>query len=152
MQRINRDDIIDRNLFGFSNTALRAACLSRNPGFDDGVTAVDWLVFTRLLLADKRAVFTNRTVSFYRQHGGNTAGFAACISMKSLLKSVAVKAQHYRKCARFCGDFGHYRTAFRRLEEILEKPGGRNAYLKLARAKTQRYPLWWETACYPEGI
>ena len=78
--RINNNAVIDyafirdKNIFGFSNTAIRANCIRKKITLDKNLVAVDWYLFSRLLKQGRKAVFTNKTSTFYRLYGGNLIG------------------------------------------------------------------------------
>ena len=77
--RLNNYDVIDfqflkdKNVLGMSNTALKLKNISKVT-FDPKITAVDWFFFKSLLSKGLKAIFTNETVSYYRQHGNNLVG------------------------------------------------------------------------------
>ena len=80
--RINNLDVIDvefirdKNIFGMSNTAIKLKKLSKVL-FDEKIIAVDWFFFKRLLEKGFKAIFTNETVTYYRQHEKNSIGLSA---------------------------------------------------------------------------
>lgn len=65
--------IEDKNIFGMSNTAVKLESI-RKVTFDDKIIAVDWFFFKKILNQGCKAIFTNETESFYRQHKNNTLG------------------------------------------------------------------------------
>ena len=77
--RVNNKSIIhfnfikDKNIFGMSNTAINLNILDK-VAFDKSLVAVDWFMFKNLLKLDYKAIFTNETISYYRQYSGNTIG------------------------------------------------------------------------------
>ena len=73
LDMIDVEFIKDKNIFGMSNTAIRLKNISKIE-FDDKVVAVDWCFFKNLLKQGLKAIFTNETISYYRQHKNNTVG------------------------------------------------------------------------------
>ena len=77
--RLSNNDIIDfefikdKNVLGMSNTALKLKNVS-NVKFNSKIIAVDWFFFKNLLSKGLKAIFTNQTVSYYRQHKNNLVG------------------------------------------------------------------------------
>ena len=77
--RLNNFDVVDiefikdKNIFGMSNTALKLKNIPKVV-FDSKAVAVDWYFFKDLLSRGLKAIFTNDTVSYYRQHGNNSLG------------------------------------------------------------------------------
>ena len=65
--------IVDKNIFGFSNTALSLSDFSKIE-IPAEAFPPDWYFFKRLLKDGKKAVFTNLTTTFYRQHDNNLLG------------------------------------------------------------------------------
>jgi glycosyltransferase involved in cell wall biosynthesis len=65
--------IQDKNIFGLSNTAVNLNILKR-VFFDKEMKIVDWFLFKQLLKSGKKAIFTNKIITFYRQHLNNTIG------------------------------------------------------------------------------
>jgi glycosyltransferase involved in cell wall biosynthesis len=75
LSKIDLEFIKDKNIFGMSNTALKISKLE-SVCFDKDVVAVDWVFFKKLLYQGLRAIFTNETISYYRQYTNNTIGLA----------------------------------------------------------------------------
>ena len=67
--------IKDKNIFGMTNTAIKLNGIEK-VSFDKEIIAVDWYFFKSLLRKDCKAIFTNETESFYRQHKNNTTGLS----------------------------------------------------------------------------
>lgn len=69
---IEQDFLYHKNIMGMSNTSLR-----RNILFPiqvpENLIAVDWFVFFNLM-RNRKAIFTSKTCTYYRQHGANTLG------------------------------------------------------------------------------
>ncbi|MCG6537324.1 MAG: hypothetical protein L7F78_22085, partial [Syntrophales bacterium LBB04] len=70
---IKKGYISDKNIFGMSNTAVSAK-LIKQIVFNENVVAIDWFLFSDLLWKGAKAVFTDETTSFYRQHRHNDLG------------------------------------------------------------------------------
>ncbi len=73
LEIIDKNFISDKNIFGMTNTAIKLKDIS-HVIFEDSLIAVDWYFFKLLLNNDLKAIFTNETISFYRQHKNNTIG------------------------------------------------------------------------------
>ena len=67
--------IKDKNIFGMSNTAIKLKNIKK-VSFNYNIIAVDWFFFKRILKKGCKAIFTNETESFYRQHKNNTTGLS----------------------------------------------------------------------------
>ena len=75
LENIDLEFIKDKNIFGMSNTAINLKKLTK-VFFDDKIVAVDWYFFKRLLEKGLKAIFTNETITYYRQHEKNTIGLS----------------------------------------------------------------------------
>lgn len=67
--------IKDKNIFGFSNTALKTKILGKID-IPNHSRAPDWFLFKKLLKQGNHAVFTNECITFYRQHSNNLLGLS----------------------------------------------------------------------------
>jgi glycosyltransferase involved in cell wall biosynthesis len=80
--RIDNLDVVDfefitnKNIFGMSNTAIKLFGISKVT-FDNKIVAVDWFFFKKLLKQGLKAIFTNETVTYYRQYKNNIVGLCA---------------------------------------------------------------------------
>jgi hypothetical protein len=70
---VDLEFIKDKNIFGMSNTAVKLQKIKK-VSFNEKTIAVDWYFFRSILKKGLKAIFTNETESFYRQHENNTIG------------------------------------------------------------------------------
>lgn len=126
-QKINFNFIEDKNIFGLSNTSL---CLNNLPEleFPNNIIALDWYIFSMFLIKGKKAIFTNDTLSFYRQHKKNFVGLKK-IDIASFKKGLDIKIEHYKALSKFNTKF----------KVKLEK-----TYKRKFTTKDIEFPLWWE--------
>jgi glycosyltransferase involved in cell wall biosynthesis len=143
---ITLDDIKNKNIFGLSNTAVRVNELD-DCRFDTRLIAVDWYLFSILLLKKRSAIFTNDTLTFYRQHGLNTIGMGE-ITKASLHKEVLVKKIHYSLLSKVDDQYKALLEGVRQIEGRLNNINEFEInYLKNSCFNF----LWWETtACIGE--
>lgn len=120
--------IKDKNICGLSNTAIKLEGISKIDIPDD-LIAVDWYLFSMLLIEGGKAVFTNETISYYRQHQQNTVGFQK-LDEASFKKGVDVKQKHYRALNERSNGFS----------QELERLSNSN----FDDRKNVDHPLWWE--------
>ena len=73
LDSVDLEFVKDKNIFGMSNTALNLKNVTKVE-FDCKIIAVDWYFFKNLLANGFKAIFTNETESYYRQHKNNTVG------------------------------------------------------------------------------
>lgn len=150
-ERISADFVRDKNVLGLSNTAIRVSCLptSRIPA---DLLAVDWFVFASILEGGGRGVFSSEACTYYRQHGGNTAGLGTQ-SPQSILKAVRVKARHYTALTE-AGLEGYREpaVAFRELQKrLLDDEVFRDRYLDFVDSNRKDFAFWWENALLLEN-
>jgi len=65
--------IKNKNIFGLSNTALKIKVLNK-VSFDKSLVAIDWFLYKGLLKKRCSAIFTNKSITYYRQYNNNTIG------------------------------------------------------------------------------
>jgi formyltetrahydrofolate synthetase len=125
-KEINLEFIINKNIFGLSNTAIKLKNLKKF-NLPNNLIALDWYIFSKLLVEGKKAIFTNKTITFYRQHKNNIIGMKK-MNNKLLKKILKVKKKHYRAISKISNYFK----------------------IKLNKLKNQEnnkkidYPVWWE--------
>ena len=142
-QEILLDYVLDKNCFGLSNTAINAKFL-RSICFDSNLIAVDWYLFSFLLLRGIRAVFTNNTGTYYRQYEGNAIGISSLDDSK-ILKGIEAKLIHYREMAKLSDEFLPLYESFYNLRNAISKNNGfKESYLEQIRNREIVSPLWWE--------
>lgn len=126
--------IKDKNIFGLTNTSLNV-CILDSVNFDEHLVAVDWYLFTKLLMQCKKAIFTNETISFYRQYAGSNIGLGIR-NIEVVKKNTFVKSAHYNLLQDESG-------VFKALNLSIQNLINSNQYSKLLNHKVN-YPLWWE--------
>ena len=144
LKRISEGDLIDvefildKNIFGMSNSAFTSELYD---GFSlpSNLVAVDWYLFTRLLLAvDRRAVFTAQTQTYYREYESNTVGMKR-LTETSFRKGIDVKKRHYHALLDFDDRFKKMYQDIHELESIVVSEAMiQSIYTNVP------FPLWWE--------
>ncbi|MBK7666216.1 MAG: hypothetical protein IPJ32_02070 [Sphingobacteriaceae bacterium] len=87
--------IADKNILGFSNTAINRKVMSKLEMGNETV-AIDWYFFGTAIAKEKlKVIFTNRATTYYRQHEQNTVGLGR-VTEESILKAIKIKLQHYK--------------------------------------------------------
>ncbi len=95
------ESILERNLFGLSNTAVTVKVLEGIyiPG---ELIAVDWWIFTILLLRGCRGGYVKDAVTYYRQSDDNTVGMGRLLTEERLKLEIEAKRLHYRNLSAYC--------------------------------------------------
>jgi glycosyltransferase involved in cell wall biosynthesis len=131
-------DIREQNFFGLSNTALRVEILC-DVTFNKNLIAVDWYLYSVLLMNHKRAVFTNETVTYYRQYPDNTVGLGK-VTEESVRREIEIKKMHY-----LC--LSELDETFEDLLVKIKKYTFNTASLDKFNQLVE-YPFWWEFTQY----
>jgi len=145
-QLIKFEDIKHSNIFGLSNTAVRTKCLS-GIEIDPKLVAVDWYLFTLLLLRGCSAVFTNEANTFYRQHGTNTVGIGQ-VTIESIKRSILVKSKHYMALAGMYNELTSLSDYYAGLAARISDNKYIRQYYNKCIERLPEYPFWWEEAVY----
>lgn len=130
-QVISFEYIRNKNILGLSNTAIRLSKLERLV-IPNELIAVDWYLFSLLLLQGKKAVFTNEAVTCYRQYAGNLVGLKE-LDEKAYKRGWQVKRVHYQALSQITD-----KVKIECEQYSQEIPD----YTQKESNKT--YPLWWE--------
>lgn len=130
--------ILDKNLLGLSNTAIRTDSITIN-NYPRDIIAFDWYFFSSSLFANKIALFTNETTTFYRQHNHNLVGLGVT-SVESFKFSLKVKQNNYYNLMLTNKYFGtYYEETMILKEKVYEASADQLRLLNI------QHPLWWET-------
>jgi glycosyltransferase involved in cell wall biosynthesis len=126
-QKIDFEFIRNKNIFGLSNTAIKLRDLSKVE-LPENLVALDWYIFSKFLMDGKKAIFTNETISYYRQHDNNTIGLKELDEL-SFKIGLNVKIQHYK--------------ALNKIHDNFEVDLNMLLHKDFAKKKID-FPLWWE--------
>lgn len=149
-QRIDFGFLLDANIAGLSNTAIRASSL-RGIEIPESLEVADWYLFSRALYQGASAIFLSSTRTYYRQYGGNLAGAMKAPEPSMILRAIGIKKAHYEALERHVPEVGNRARFFRRLHSaatrdsaVLERYCG-----QVPRVAGNAY-FWWEFAPYIE--
>jgi len=129
---IDIDFIKNKNIFGFTNTAINLRGLDV-VSFNSELIAVDWYFFSNLLLDGAIAVFSSETVTYYRQHDNSLIGLGSS-SPKALNLARKVRDAHFRALGVTIEDYS-LNAAF----------GNKGIRIKDECLSTNLF--WWEREC-----
>ena len=113
-------EIINRNLFGLGNTAVKISRL-KDLFIPKEIIAVDWWIFTILLLNKCKGRFIKEAITYYRQHTNNFVGISKKLNKTILQKGIKTKQIHYKNLLIYCEDHKMKETTkmySKKLEEI----------------------------------
>ncbi len=148
----NVEAILDRNIFGLSNTACRVSCL-HDIEIPLDIVAVDWWIFTVLLINNNPGRFLPAALTYYRQTGTNLIGMGEIPDNKRILQILQIKLLHYRAVAQYCLNHqkDHYARLYdqkfqemNKLDEKLKDEDFFKEYIQVIRKNyLQIYSGWW---------
>jgi hypothetical protein len=133
---ITLEDILKKNIFGLSNTAINCSII-KEINFDEDLIAVDWFLFSVFLLNNATAIFTNESYTYYRQHNENTVGLGND-NYETLASAIKVKKVHYKAMSKKDLKFNSF------LSEIICLEAKIDNLVFPIRNKTNSHLLWWE--------
>jgi hypothetical protein len=96
-------ELIGKNIFGFTNTAVKAEKLAKLY-IPKEIIAVDWWIFSILLLNKCKGEFIKEAITYYRQHNNNFIGISKKLNKTILHKGIKVKQIHYKNLLIYCED------------------------------------------------
>ena len=141
---LNKDTIRLCNCIGFTNSALRADVIPETE-FPDTLTAIDWALFTTILLANARALFTGATSTKYRIHNRSHYDITST-NPSSLSFQVKVKYRHYEYLAQRFREYEREYNEFGSLQQKLKDTRYFDRYKRAMMAQLTEFPFWWEAA------
>jgi len=145
------DEIIDKNLFGLSNTAVSLNALN-DLTIPKEIIAVDWWIFTILLLNRRAGKFIEKAKTYYRQTNNNTVGMWKPLDDNRLFKGIEVKTIHYKNVYQYCKEkdlketmlFKKKLDQMRILNEEIRKKPFKKKYIDMVNKKMNKiYKGWW---------
>lgn len=139
------------NFIGFTNSSVR---LSKIPQIDfpDDITAVDWALFSTLMLTGVNAYFTGDTTTAYFVHEKSHCDLLADDLTATMYKA-RVKCQHYN----YLRSIGFAFDEECKQNEVLLNKLTDETLCDFRKQKSfcgREYPLWWDlqTPIYEEKI
>lgn len=95
------EQIIKYNFIGLGCSAVRSEII-REINIPSDIIAVDWYLFTIILIKGFTGAKIPNAIVNYRQHINNTVGVAIQLDSERLLNGVATKEKHYRYIYNYC--------------------------------------------------
>jgi hypothetical protein len=125
-----------KNIFGLSNTAIKVDTIKQlDLNFSADLIAVDWFLFSNILLRNYTAIFTAATCTHYRLYGNNTAGMGHV----DVAKAVKIKLQHYQA---LCSNNYDFQALL--AQTIADSQSLTRDKPNQLTTKIIKYPMWWE--------
>jgi glycosyltransferase involved in cell wall biosynthesis len=140
---ITNDYILQKNIMGLGNSAVRKSVLDKTD-IPDSTIAVDWLIFTDQLLKGASAHFNNDCVTFYLQHDQNSAGLKN-LTPERLIRALEVQIQNANYFAEVSAGHMKWLSNLEKLKTHLSKSDESiNHWLNRLEKQLPDYPFWWE--------
>jgi glycosyltransferase involved in cell wall biosynthesis len=143
---ISLEHLLTANCMGLSNTAIKTKIIPSN--FSDipgDIMAFDWAFFSMCLLSGVKAVYSQKTRTYYRQHENNIASLILQ-SEERTLKGVQIKRNHYRFMAHLNSEYDELSDKFVQLyDRLISEKGLMAEYTIRVKQKNIKHPIWWET-------
>ena len=143
---IDFDFILDKNILGLGNTAIRTNILCKSLLVSSSLLAVDWHVFSKIIYVKKpRTIFINTGSVFYRQYNGNMIGLSK-LSLEKVRFVVNVKIEHYKSLSSLDEIFKNKLKKYLNLNSFLEINENARAYFDKIKNTEKKCLFWWEEA------
>ena len=143
-------DLLTRNFCGLSNTAINLMKLDFSSfQIPSDIIAVDWWLFSYLLINGYVGYYIEDTYTYYRQHSQNTVGASEAIDEKQILKGIDVKLLHYEKLleyipSKYDADIREELYSIIGLKSRIKDKDYFNSYIDAVNSSDKEY-MWWES-------
>jgi len=145
--RIDRDFLIDKNVLGLGNTAIKSRLLNDfSIEVKDDIIAFDWLLFW-YLLQNKDACFIKDAYTLYRQYDDNCIGLKN-LTLERIQLILKVKQRHYKA---LIGDFPFLEKNLIDVESLQKKMDASKSFNFIENIPKFNF-FWWEETNYLNEI
>lgn len=145
------DFILDKNIFGLANTAIRLDSLAAGLVFNDAHIAVDWYFFASLLKDGFRAVFTNEAVTYYRIYENNVIGLGKEVNEQRTRLGIDVKLVFYQELLKNDKNMASYCEKISSVKKsVTSSCINLDTYMNNLKALNIHKPFWWEEIRLPD--
>ena len=136
---LDKDFIKDKNIFGFSNSALKISAFSK-VSFPEDLKVVDWYFFTQLLNEGLKAQFLDESLTEYRQHSGNMIGISS-FTIDIFKKLIELKKKQYSYIKEV---YPVYQKLYDQMLNLSKLPDNELQIIIDKNTDITPYPVWWE--------
>lgn len=136
---LDKDFIKDKNIFGFSNSALKVSAFSK-VSFPVDLKVVDWYFFTQLLNEGLKAQFLDESLTEYRQHSGNMIGISS-FTIDVFKKLIELKKKQYSYIKEV---YPVYQKLYDQMLNLSKLPDNELQIIIDKNTDITPYPVWWE--------
>jgi len=93
--------ILDYNCLGLTHTGINLESI-KNFYIPENIIAVDWWIFTILLLNGATGKYIDNAITYYRQSDENLVGMKKALNENRLKTGIKVKQTHYDNIIKYC--------------------------------------------------
>lgn len=153
----NREDwlgfLINKNIFGFSNTAYRSNILKDIIAIPNQTIMMDWLVVLKALVNKNAQLYFDSNIHMaYRQYESNTNNIVSPLSAENIKRATSLLISHQSIFKNELESFNYFQEHFANISvfaNYIENGENIENYLKeLNKKKTVFY--WFEQVAYKE--
>jgi len=144
--------ILDKNFFGLSNSSVKVDKI-KGICIPDGIIAVDWWIFTLLLLNGCKGRFVKDAKTYYRQSANNLVGVGKQLNEKRFQMGINVKIIHYKNVKIYCDNnklekekaiYNNKLEEMLELSEEVKNPVFRKRYIEIINKNYKEiFKGWW---------
>lgn len=142
-QSVLFEDVQSKNCFGLGNTAIKVKDLPQKIEFNQDIIAVDWLLFSRMLIKNKTAIFTDKTQVYYRQHDSNIIGLKS-INSSTVSKGINAKISHFKSLVEEYNICNDELNQIKKLSKYCSTLHNLDIYINKVLSLGIINPMWWE--------
>ena len=146
------NQILDYNCLGLTHTGINLESL-KNFYIPEDIIAVDWWIFSILLLNGATGKYIDDAVTYYRQSDDNLVGMKKILNENRLKVGIKVKQAHYNYILEYCNQnnmkialnsYSIKRDAIIELKSALKNAGFKNRYIDIINSNLDDiYRGWW---------
>jgi hypothetical protein len=142
--------IYENNLIGFSNSAIRVSVLD-SVKIPNIIIAVDWYLYSVLLLDNRCGRFIDETYTYYTQHDTNTVGLKTSLNKDLIKYYLDVKIRHFFALELYSRSnkkrhqeviYGYLNNLLQ-LQRVIEKDSKLELYKKMISSNSTDFKGWW---------
>lgn len=139
------DYVLRRNFLGMTNTAININLVRQylEEIVPVDILAVDWYIFSNLLLSGARGKRIDGTCTYYRIYDGNIAGAPYDLTVEGLRRGVSIKKQHYSALSHRDNRYKKMLEEVNSIERLFGTEGEMK-YINYVNEHSKIRKLWWE--------
>lgn len=137
--------ILYKNYLGLSNTAVNVSLL-KNIEIPKNIIAVDWYLYSKILLKNKKGKYLEDVYTNYRQYEYNTVVSNKNYDYNTLKRQIDIVYNHYKELAKKIND-GEVNNIYNEIDNIKDDELKIKELLNVIHSTNEKL-LWWEWIKY----